>query len=883
MARCERVGLALTLLVAALPVAAQVPSPRDVFGFEVGEDRKPADYDQMMEYFRRLDAASARVQMREIGRSARGRPLLLLFISSEQNLSGLDGWRVSSERLSRARIEEAEARRLARAGRAIVWVDGGMDDQEFATAQMTPELAYRLATDESDEMRKIRENVIVLLNPVLNPDGVDNDVSWYRENVGSPFETTRPPRLGQPWVGTDNNRDWYMANQPETRAISRVLYREWYPQIVYNHHQTSPAWARIAIPPYSDPVNPDIHPGVTTGVNMVGTAMANRFAMKRMPGAVARVIYDMWWNGGMRLTPYYHNQIGILTETAHRTPTPRTYDPAEFPETLNVRKGEIPRTDSTSIFYPYPWSGTESRLRDAVDYMLEATWATLNLAANYREELLFNIWRMGRDAVEKGQTEAPFAYVIPANQWDGSEARNLVNTLRFSGVEVHRARAPFRANGVQYSAGDFVLYAAQAFRPHLKNLMEPQRYPNRTRYPGGPPEPPYDLSGWTLPMQMGVRVDRIETRFEAAVEEVEDLAPVVAGRVTGDARWGYALSPRQNAAVIAVNRLLAQGEIVERATQTAHSGTIAVPAGAFVIRRGTETAARVAALAGELGLDFQAIGEAPDAAALEPISLPRVGLYKPWHSRMDDQGWSLWVLEQQGFPVDTLHDADIRAGDLSRYDAIVFADIDADFILRGNAPGTMPNAYVGGLGSAGSAALHSFVEGGGTVLGFDKSTAFLIDQLGIPVRNIVEGLSDSDFFIPGSVLRMDVDTVNELAHGMPAQTAAFFSRSRAFETIRLARGDEGGRENLARAPDPAVEVVTRYATEDILMSGWALGEQRLAGRPAMVRARVGEGDVVLFGFRPQHRGQSRGTYKLIFNALYDSTVRRARPATDDES
>jgi hypothetical protein len=863
------------LLLATASATAQVPTPRDVFGFDVGEDRRPADYDQMMEYFHRLDAASDRVQLREVGRSARGRPLLLLFISSEQNLQRLEHWRTTSEQLSRARIDESDAVRLAREGRAVVWVDGGMDDQEFATAQMTPELAYRLATDDSDEMRKIRDNVIVLLHPVLNPDGVDNDVSWYRENLGTPFETTRPPRLGQPWVGTDNNRDWYMANQPETRAISRVLYREWYPQIVYNHHQTSPPWARIAIPPYSDPVNPDIHPGVTTGVNMVGTAMANRFAMKKMPGAVARVIYDMWWNGGMRLTPYYHNQIGILTETAHRTPTPRSYDPAEFPETINVRKGEIPRTDSTSIFYPYPWTGTESRIRDAVDYMLEATWATLNLAANYREELLFNIWRMGRDAIEKGENEPPFAYVIPARQRDAGEARNLVNTLRYSGVEVQRATAPFRANGQQYAAGDYVLFAAQAFRPHLKNLMEPQRYPNRTRYPGGPPEPPYDLSGWTLPMQMGVRVDRIDAGFTANVVEVEDLAAAVAGSVQSDARWGFALEPWGNDAVSAVNRLLKHGERVHRTVGSVRAGNVTLPAGTFVIERGGETEARVQAIAAELGLDFHGVAAHP-GDNVQAIALPRVGLYKPWHSRMDDQGWTLWVLEQQGFPVDTLHDADIRAGDLSRYDAIVFADIDADFILRGNPPGTMPDAFVGGLGSPGSAALQRFVEAGGTVLGFDKSTAFLIDQLGVPVRNVVGGLPDTDFFIPGSVLRMDVDTATGLARGMPAEAAAYFSRSRAFETIRLSRTDEGGREDIARAPEPHVDVITRYATDNILMSGWALGEQRLAGRPAMVRARVGEGSVVLYGFRPQHRGQARGTYKLIFNALYESTAPRIR-------
>jgi hypothetical protein len=817
---CLILGCAAALL--AGPAAAQVPTPREVLGFEVGEDRRPADYDQLIQYFQRLDAASDRVQMREIGRSARGRPIFLLAISSEENLRSLDRWRTTSESLARARVEEPVARQLAREGRAVVWVDGGMDDQEFATHQMTPELAHRLATEETPEMRKIRDNVVVLLNPVLNPDGVDNDVAWYRRNLGSPFETTRPPRLGQPWVGTDNNRDWYMNNQPETRAVSRVLYREWYPQIVFNHHQTSPPWARIAIPPYADPVNPQIHPGVTTAVNMVGSAMANRFANERMPGAVARVIYDMWWNGGMRLTPYYHNMIGILTETGHATPTPRYYDPADLPETITVRKGDIPRTDSTSIFYPDPWLGGDSRIRDAVDYMLTATWAVLNHAANYREELLFNIWRMGRDSVEEGERGGPFAYVVPAEQWDRGEARALVDALRYSGVEVHRAEQAFQAGGKQYPAGSYVLHAGQAFRPHLVNLMERQRYPNRRMYPGGPPEAPYDLSGWTLPLQMGVAVDRVEQPFRARTSEVADLAEVVPGRVAGNAAFGWALSRRENASVQAVNRLLAAGERVHWAGAAFGAGAAAQPAGTFVIERQAETAGRLEPLARELGLDFAAVPARP-GAALHPVRLPRVGLYKPWHSRMDDQGWTLWVLEQHGFPVDSLHDADVRRGDLSGYDAIVFANIDSDFILRGNAPGTMPEEYVGGLGAEGALALRRYVEQGGTVVAFDASTSFLIEQLGLPLREVGVGLPDTEFFIPGSVLRMRVDPAHPLAHGMPEHGTAFFSRGRAFDVVRLARAGEGGREDIARAPEPPVEVVARYADQDLLMSGYALG------------------------------------------------------------
>ena len=319
--------LLVALLTISASLYAQIPKPEEVFGFVVGSDYKMADYDQMLEYYEKLTAATDRVQMVEIGKSVMGRPIKLLFISSAENLAQLEQYRQSNEKLAKARINEEEARQLAVSGKAIVWIDGGMHATERACAQMTNELAYRIAAEETPEMQKIREEVITLLVPVINPDGLDIVVDWYRQNLGTPYETSSPPILYQKYVGHDNNRDWFMSNMPETRAANQVLYQQWFPQIVHNHHQTSPAWARIFLPPFRSPVNNRIHPGVTSAVNLVGTAMANRFAMKKMPGVISGVGYSMWWNGGMRTAPYYHNMIGILTETAHATPTPRYYDP----------------------------------------------------------------------------------------------------------------------------------------------------------------------------------------------------------------------------------------------------------------------------------------------------------------------------------------------------------------------------------------------------------------------------------------------------------------------------------------------------------------------------------------------------------------------------
>ncbi|MFQ5677677.1 MAG: M14 metallopeptidase family protein, partial [bacterium] len=449
--------LSCLLFMASSQSLAQVPHPKDVYGFTPGDDYKLATYEQMLEYYKKLDAASDRVQMREIGKSVLGKPLLLLFISSEENMQQLERWRSISEQLARARIDEETARKLVREGKSITWIDGGLHATEVAHAQMTSLLAYKVATEETPEMQRIRDNTILLLMPVMNPDGLDIVAAWYKRNLGTPFETTRPPWLYHHYIGHDNNRDWFMNNMPESAAVTQVLYNEWYPQIVYNHHQTGPSWTRIFLPPFADPVNPNIHPGVTTGVNLVGSAMANRFAIKKMPGVVSDVIYSMWWDGGMRTVPYFHNMIGILTETSHATPSPRFFDPDSIPKRVGGRRGGGKATNGTDIYYPYPWKGGESHFSDPVRYMLTGSMAVLRIATDLREHWLYSIYQMGRDAIAKGKSEKPFAYVIPRAQWNAGEEVNLVNVLRIGGVEVEKATKTFKAGDKKYPAGSFVI------------------------------------------------------------------------------------------------------------------------------------------------------------------------------------------------------------------------------------------------------------------------------------------------------------------------------------------------------------------------------------------------------------------------------------------
>lgn len=842
-------------------VLAQIPKPADVYGFEVGTDYKLADYGQMLTYYEKLANSSPRIQMIDIGQSVLGQPIKLFMISSEENMANLVQYKEMNAKLAKAEIKQKEALEIIKKARAVVWIDGGMHANEIAHGQMTSELAYKLVSEDSEEMKKIREEVVVLLCPMINPDGLNIVAAWYRKNLGTPYEVSSPPILYQKYVGHDNNRDWFMNNMPETRAATTILYKEWFPQIVHNHHQTSPSWARIFLPPFRSPVNPKIHPGVTTGVNLIGTAMANRFAMKKMPGVISQTSYSMWWNGGMRTAPYYHNQIGILTEVAHRTPTPRFYPKDSIPKLVGGTTA-----NGTEIFYPNPWKGGESHIRDAVDYMIEASMGILSYSADRREELLTNFYIMGRDAIEGYNRTPLYAYLIEPEQWDNGEARNLINILIQGGIDVNRSLKSFKADDQEYPKGTYILYTAQSFRPFLEDLMEKQEYPDQFQYPGGPPQPPYDLAGWTLPMQMGINVHRAEEEFKAKTERIVK-AQAEDGIVSGDHTYGYLLSNKSNLSATAINRLQNAGAEVLVADATLQFEKTIYEPGSYVIKSSASVDQLVQQLITEMGLTFQGLEQNPEVS-MKPLQKVKVGIYKSWMANIDE-GWTRWVLEQHEFDVDTLHNEDIQQQDLSVYSAIILPSQSTNRMLNGYTSGTMPDEYVGGIDLDGSLKLKTYVEKGGVVIALDAATDFAINQFGLPVQNITAGLSSKKFFIPGSLVRANVKQDHFLGYGSQAQLAASFSRSRAFKVVVLSRKGEGGNEDIKIAPKPPVEVIVTYADKDILMSGWAKGQDKyLKNKAAMMAVGLGEGKVVLFGFKPQFRGQPRASYRLLFNSIY---------------
>ncbi len=525
----------LSLIVAALvlgrataPVAQQtVPTPKDVLGFTPGDDYKLADFRQLQNYFQTLDAASDRVKVYSAGKSTEGNDILVALISSEANLAKADHYRDISRKLAYVRgVSPDAARALARDGKAVVWIDNGLHASEVATAQHAFVLAHRVATDDSAQMREIRDNVILVLLPTINPDGMNMVVDWYRKNLNTPSQDSPMPWLYQKYIGHDNNRDAYMQTQAETRVVNTLLYKEWLPQIMYNQHQAGWPPPRMFVPPFPDPFNPNIDPQVIRGIDLVGGAMLDRFERERKPGVVSRYQFSTWYNGSIRTAAYFHNMIGILTETWHPSATPFTYDSKRFPREFdNGVSVTVPSTD-----YPSPWLGGTVRLADAVDYMLTGSLAVLQVAAKYREEFLLGIYEIGARQIEKGATDAPVAYIIPPEQHDPPAAALFVETLMRGAVEVHRADGPFSAGGTLYPSGTWVVRMDQPFRPFARDLLEPQRYPDRRSTPGGPPLPPYDTAGWTLAYQMGVNAVAIASPLTVTLTELPDY-PRVAGRV----------------------------------------------------------------------------------------------------------------------------------------------------------------------------------------------------------------------------------------------------------------------------------------------------------------------------------------------------------------
>jgi len=889
--------LTRTLLVAAGAVAmlgaqaGPIPTPESVLGFVPGTDFKLANYEQVVAYYQRVDEASDRVLLVQAGRSSQGRPYYFALVSSPENLRRIDRYREIGRRLARPEgLTDAEARDLAREGKAFVHIDGGLHSTEVAAPQHTPQLLYELLSKAgTPEVSAMLDNVILMLWPTINPDGHSMVADHYMARVGTPNESQAMslPALYQDYVGHDNNRDAYMLNTVESRVME-YAWRQWEPNIVYVHHQSSPFPTRIWLPPFAEPIATHAPGLISAEVNMIGMAIAQRLNQEGKVGATHMGRgFDAWYPGYIDYAPVFKNIPAFWTETQGTGPSPRTSRAEDVPQ--NMRRAQA--------LYVSPWLGGTWRMRDAVEYMTTASIATIDYASRYKYELLYNRYQAGRDQIARGRREPPYAYLVPQAQRDPVAAVEMLRRLAFGGVRVMQLTRPATIESETFPAGTWVVPADQEFAALAREVLDVQRYPEIRESPGGPLDTPYDAAGWTLPLQMGVRTVAATTpltdEVRASLRPVADApAPAArprpynstaaadaapfdsvpgigfdadpvakaivppAGRITG-AGPSLALNPAENNTFKAINRAWKAGGSVR--FQPAANG-----AGGRYVIAGLAPGAQND-LVSALALAAERVPATAGSAAR-----PRVGLFLANTSM--DEGWTRWVLDQYEFEFVRVSGAEIQAGNLAgKIDVLIISD-EARGVLEGGGRGA--RGAPGGGGAAGAAgagrgagggaapdvqaandarvkALDEFVRGGGTLVCFNRSSNFAVDQLKLPVKNIVQGVGRQEFFVGGSLLTVLTTPSHRVMAGMPERAAVYYDSGPVFETTEDFKGTV-----LARYP----------SNETPLASGFLQGEKLIQGKAAALDVELGKGHVILLGFRPQWRGQPFGTFRVIFNA-----------------
>jgi hypothetical protein len=792
------------------PQTQAIPSPKSVLGFTPGDDRTIAGWSQITDYFERLDRASDRVLVQTLGHSTLKRPVIVVIISARENILALSKYKEIQQQLADPRTvtQDLQRDRLLANGKTVVAISCSIHSTEIVASQMSMQLAYELAAAQDAETREILQNTILLLIPSPNPDGIDIVANWYRKTLGTPYEGREPPELYHHYAGHDDNRDWFMLNLKETQLITRLLWHDWFPQIVYDVHQQGSNGSRFFIPPFYDPPNPNISPVLLRQVGLIGHKVAADLQAAGFKGVLTNALYDTWWHGGFRTAPYFHNSIGILSEAASaRLMTPSTVTNEQLARSST--RGMRNATEATTNF-PDPWPAGQWRPRDIMDMEMIAARSILSMASKFRGEYLRNFYELGRKNLElppnKGDT---IAYLIPAGQARDEAVAKLIGSLIDQGVEVFRldqelhvvlrSQVLQRTNPVteklgtykisgplsamqEVPAGSYIIFLTQPQRYNVVTLFEPQIYPNRLTAQGEA-ERPYDVAGWTLPLQMGVEAPAVVTISELPSERK--------------------LTQLKNANEVRADLALA-------------------------LKKGDESPIK------------------------NPLKQPvRVGIYKGSIGNMDE-GWTRFVFDTFNVPYSSIRDVDMRQGALnSRFDAVVFASQAAAQIVNGNAAGALPAEYTGGISEAGVKNLKEFVNNGGMMICFDNACDMAIKEFNLPLRNTLEGLRSSEFYCPGSVVAVELDNKHPVATTLPNTLPAYFINSSAFTA----------------AADANVRVIARYAKENVLLSGWLLGEDKLRGQIALAEVGVGKGRIVLFGFRPQHRGQSWATLPLIWNAL----------------
>jgi len=867
--------LVLLSSAAFAETAKHITSPTEAFGFQLGADRKLADWNELTAYYKKLSTESDRIRYEELGKTTEGRPFIAVTISAPENLAHLDHYLDIQRRLADPRITTPEeAKKLVAEGKTIVAVTANIHSTEIASSQSVALFAYKLATDNDSRTQSILHNVIIVLVPSQNPDGEQLVVDWYKKYLGTPYEGTQPVVIWHHYTGHDDNRDWATFTQVETRLTVEKVLNRWHPEILYDMHQQGADAARIYVPPFVDPFDPNLDPLLISSINALGANTALEISQTGKTGVLSYGVYDFW--SPLRDYISLHNGLRILTESA----SANIASPVKVPfDRLGRGIGYDAKVATWN--FPNPWRGGWWHLSDIVNYQEDAFFSIANNAATFRERYLNNFYTIGQNAVSRSRGQ-PYAWVIPSEQTDLVVTARLVNTLRLADVEVQRATAPFTANGQQFAAGSYIVPLGQPFAAFAKSVLEIQHYPNIAEYPGGPLQRPYDVTAQTLPLLFGVNAVEVKDKFDAATEPVTTAKPT-AGQLEGHSSNGYLIADTTNSSLYAVFSLLAQNVLVYRLTSAPSPGTIYIPT-----QPGVEEKLRK--LAVDFSLDIKPAASAPSGGGLL-LHLPRIGLYQSWAASMDE-GWTRFIFDQNHIPYTRLVDADIRKGNLQQqFDVIVLPDNSARAITSGGrgggegeappaAPGganaqangggrgrragaaaagdestpppQTPPEFTGGLGPNGVAALEAFTNDGGTIIAFNHASE-VYTKKGGAIENALDTIDRTKFFIPGSILQVSVDPSNPVAFGSTQTVPIFYENGPLFHVSA-----EGAS-------------IASFNTDAPLLSGWVQGGNFLKGTSVIAQQNVGKGHLILFGFRPQYRAISEVTYKFLFNALLYSS------------
>ncbi len=831
-----------------------LPSPESFFGFQMGADRKLAHWDDMVKYYRLLGERSPRLQVVTMGKTTLGNPFLALYISSPENLANLEKYREINAILSDPRgVPEEEVDAAIKNGKVVVVQSYGLHSSEVAATQAVAEITHDMLTRNDEDMQRILDNTISIFIPCFNPDGEIMITEWYNKYVGTAYEGAYMPWLYHHYIGHDNNRDAYMQNTVESAYGAKIMFRDWVPQAYVDHHQMGAYGARLYLPPYSEPIRPDADPLVWREMAWYGAQMAYKEEEAGRSGVLNAAVFSGWGHFGFHWITPFHNIAGMLTESASANLASPIFI---HPDQLSGASRGMPAYEAQTTF-PNPWEGGWWHVRNIVEQQKIATLATLDIAARNRETVLRNASLKAKRQTERGAKGATRAFIIPAGQHDPLTAAKMVRVLLNQGIEVQQATREFIHQGCVYGAGSYIVSLAQPKRGVIRWLLGQTNYPDNdyTRFRDGSPIRPYDMSTDNIAEYMGVRVEPVGANVKAGFPVVESLA-VTAGKVE-KGTYGYVIDGRLNDSFTAVNLLFNAKIDVQRVSLGANgplAGDFVVPAAA---NRNTLTE-----IAAQTGVDFRPLNT---NVVAKPVHRMRIGMYQRYLGGNIDEGWTRLLLETFKFPYTTLFDKDIRAGDLhKKYDIIILPDDDLTTMTGKNMGdaarrrwASFPPEYRSGFGQTGIDALKAFVEQGGALLTFGRAGDLPMKEFKVPVRNVVEGISTKEFWSPGSTLKMTFANDNPLAYGMPEQgLGLFLHNNQVYQVIRTAHNDQ-------------VERIVTFVDRNIMQSGWLIGEELIANKAAMVAVKMGKGKVVMIGFRPQHRMQTHGTFKLVFNSLLE--------------